>query len=742
MLRSFVVAIILGVLVVCVALVSNERSTTQAAMLPVRELTATPPDEAPSTLGASEEPLEGAQQHPASAVLLEGIILDEDDQPVTAATVVAMTPPRLMKAVARPTGELDPVEQVGGVTQWFGDYASDRFEMEVDDAGRFVLEVAQAGSHFLVASAEGFVVTRVDVSAPAKDLRLVLRAGGQVEGTVVSATGIALPDVNLFLFADGIQTHVAESKSDEQGRFQLHTVLPGRYKLAAVFDTGAPHRVSRVIDVRPSEPTTVTLRMDTGRSVSGTVVDEANRPVAHAEVSARSDPEAHAELYERERGPRVSASSARTDDSGRFTVHHLLPGTCLLSVEKPGYVQREHDGEDSQRTVVAGATDVTLVMRYQGSIRGRLRRSDGSPITRFSINDEPIEHDDGAFRLPLQQPGMTWLTLEAPDLLRTVREVPVEPGQDVDLGDLVLDAGLRIRGRVLDTRTSAPIEGAKVAVRHTQAGSEGIAAPELASAKTDATGAFALAPVEAGSLRLDVSRSGCLPLRSSLRVSEEPLELRLSSGARVTGTVKDREGRPANVVLRVFPLGDHPGHSPTSVQVRDGTFDVAGLEPGEYAFKVLSVHDSLGSVWSERRSGRYVPRRVTLAPEEQRVLQLQEREGRSSLRLRMPRFTGVTPEDVAPHAAVLIPGTVPQVRTYSRFERLMREQGVPGPPKPSSAEVVYDALPAGRYTYVLVGKRPQGGAYLVHTEVLEVPEAQGVTRDLQPVWTPITHIIL
>ncbi|WP_170300538.1 carboxypeptidase-like regulatory domain-containing protein [Myxococcus fulvus] len=699
-------------------------------------------DEALVAPEESVVPHDGGAQRPASAVLLEGVVVDEDGHPVTGASVAAMTPPRLMKDTPRPTDEPDLVEQAGGETQRFGDYVSDRFETEVDDAGRFVLEVAQAGPHFLVASAEGFVVTRVDVSAPAKDLRLVLRAGGQVVGTVVSAAGSALADVNLFLFAEGSQTHVAEATSDEQGRFELRTVQPGRYTLKAVFDTGAPHRMSRVVDVRPSEPTTVSLRMDTGRSVSGTVVDEAGRPVAHAEVSARTDREAYAELYEREDGYRVSNSSARTDASGRFTVHHLLPGACLLSVEKPGYVQREHDGEDSQRAVVAGATDVTLVMRYQGSILGRLRRSDGTPITRFSVNDEPIEHDDGAFRFPIQQPGVTWLTLEAPDLLRTVREVRIEPGQDVDLGDLVLDAGQRIRGRVMDTRTSAPIEGAKVAVRHTRAGSEGTEAPELASAKTDATGVFELAPVEAGSLRLDVSRSGYLPLRSSLRVSEEPLELRLSSGARVSGTVKDREGRPANVVLRVFPLGDHQGHSPSILQVRDGTFDVAGLEPGEYVFKALSVHDSLGNAWSEERSSRYVPRRVTLAPEERRVLQIQEQEGRSTLRLRMPRFTGVAPEDVAPHAAVLIPGSVPQVRTYSGFERLMREQGVPGPLKPSSPEVVYDALPAGRYTYLLIGKRPQGGPYMVHSEVLVVPEAQTVNRDLQPVWTPITYIIL
>ncbi|MFY1832296.1 MSCRAMM family protein [Myxococcus fulvus] len=738
-------AIILGVLALgsAGALFSFTRPAVQAGVPTVREPPAvTRLDEAPATPDPLDAPHDGGPQRPASAVLLEGLVVDEDDQPVTEATVTAMTPPRRMKDGVRPIGESDRVAQAGGMTEWFGDYASDQFETEVDDAGRFVLEVSHSGPHSLVASAEGFVFTRVEITAPAKDLRLVLRAGGQVAGTVVSASGAALPDVKLFLFADGNPTHVAETTSDEQGHFSLSTVPPGRYTLAAVFDTGAPHRMSRVIDVRPSEPTTVTLRMDTGRFVSGIVVDEAGRPVAHAQVSARSDRETYAELYERESGLRVSDSSTRTDASGRFTVRHLLPGTCRLSVEKPGHVQREHDGEDSQRTVVAGATDVKLVMRYQGSILGRLRRSDGTPITRFTLNDEPFEHEDGAFRFPIQEPGVTWLTLEASDLLRTLREVRVEPGQDVDLGDLILDAGQRIRGRVMDTRTSAPIEGAKVAVRHTQAGSQGGEAHELASAKTDAAGVFELAPVEPGSLRLDVSRSGYLPLRSSLRVSEEPLELRLSSGARVTGTVKDREGHPANVVLRVFPLGDQQGHSPSVLHVRDGTFDVGGLEPGEYVLKVLSVHDFQGNAWSERRSGRYVPRRVTLAPEEQRVLQLQEMDGRSTLRLRLPRFTGVAPEDVALHSAVLIPGSVPQVRTYSAVERLTHEQGVPGPPKPSSPEVVYDALPAGRYTYLLVGKRPQGGPYLVHTEVLVVPEAGSVTRDLQPVWAPITHIIL
>ncbi|NVJ20760.1 carboxypeptidase regulatory-like domain-containing protein [Myxococcus sp. AM011] len=685
----------------------------------------------------------------APAVLLEGIVVDDAGEPLEAAWVAAMTPPWQVEDTSQPSAESLAMEQAGGTLHRLGTYELARFETETDESGLFVLKLPKGGPHSLVASAEGFVTTRVEVEAPAQGLRLVLRAGGQVTGTVVSASGEPLWEVDLSLKADGTQTDSPSDTSDEQGRFGFRTVEPGRYTLTAAFDIGGPHRASQVVEVRPGEPSTVTLRMDTGLTVSGIVVDEAGQPLPDAEVKALSQRDTYAALEKQERGIRVDESVASTDASGRFTVAHLLPGKSLVSVEKPGYVLRGDTGEEGaprEKVVTAGATDVRLVLRYQGGLRGRLRRPDGTPITRFTVNDTSFQDEDGAFRLPIEEPGVMWLTLDAPGHTRTVREVQVEPGQDVDLGDLVLEAGRRVRGRVVDATTSAPIAKARVTVRLTRparvAGSEGGGVPELASAQTDASGVFELEPVESGPLSLDVAHSSYLPVQQQLGSGDAPLELRLSSGARLEGTVKDRDGRPANGVLRVMPMGEQERHSTGLLRVKEGAFEVGGLEPGEYAIKVTTQYDLLGNPWSETHSSRYVPRRVTLAPDERRVLQFQEKEGRATLRLRMPRFTGIAPENIALDLAVLIPGTVPQVRSYGRVEGLGRDLGVPCPAPLASPEVVYDALPGGRYTYLLVGRNPEGRPpYVVHSEVLVVPEVGVLTRDIQPVWVPITRII-
>jgi len=763
--RSSVVAIALGVLALGLAgallffrTPVAERASHPGRESPARKPLAVPLDEARAPATRVTGRVRDSTGQPVASAevrleLLEGIVVDEAGQPVAEAKVAAMTPPRQVEDLSGPSAESLAVEQAGGKTQRMGQYESSRFETEADETGRFVLKLPKGGRHFLVAVAEGFVTTRVDVEAPAQGLRLVLRAGGQVMGTVVGNRGEPLSEVDLSLFADATQPRITGGTSDEQGRFSLRAVEPGRYTLKAVFNTGGPHRASQVVEVRPGEPATVALRMDTGLAVSGIVVDEAGQPLSDVDVKAHSHRDTYAALEKREHGIMVHDAVVSTDTSGRFTVAHLLPGKSLLSVEKPGYMLRGSTGEEgdsietpSEVVVTAGATGVKLVLRYLGSLRGRLRRSDGTPIHRFTVNDMSFEGEDGAFRLPIEEPGVMWLTFDAPGLTRTVREVRVEPGQDVDLGDLVLEAGRRVRGRVVDATTSAPVAKARVFVRLVRparvSGSEGGWVPELASVETDPSGAFEFEPVESGPLSLDVAHSGYLPFQQRLDSGDAPLELRLSSGARLEGTVKDRDGRPANVVLRVIPMDEQKRHSAGILQVKAGAFEVGGLEPGEYVLKVVTQYDFLGNPWSETRSGRYVPRRVTLAPDERRVLQLQEKEGRASLRLRMPRFTGIPPENIAFDLAVLVPGTVPQVRTYGRVEALGHELGVPGPAPLASPEVVYDALPAGRYTYLLVGRNPQGGPYVVHSEALEVPEEGALTRDIHPVWVPITRIIL
>ncbi|NTX62932.1 carboxypeptidase regulatory-like domain-containing protein [Myxococcus sp. CA051A] len=754
-----VVAIALGVVVLGFAVTrfSLGPPETPMAAPTVREASTRQslggaPDAGRTEAQAREVPAEGTtpDSQRAPAVLMEGLVTDVDGHPLAEATVAAMTPPRLSKDKARPSGEV----QAKGEVQRFGDYESTRFETRTDAAGRFVLELPEAGPYILVAYGEDFVVTRLErVEAPVQDLRLVLHAGGHVEGTVVSARGEPLPEVALTLFAEGKKDRTTECMSDEEGRFVMRIVEPGRYTLRAVFNTGAPHRASRFVEVRPKEQSTVVFRMDTGKSVSGVVVDEAGMPLAGAQVKAHSQRENHAQLNEQEHGIRLEDASSLTDEAGRFTVHHLLRGDSNLTVEKPGYVLRvatrgEDDAFDPlpEHQVAAGSTNVRLVLRYLGSIRGKLRRSDGAPIDRFTVNEESFQGEDGAFRLRIQQPGVTWLTLEAPGHTRIIREVRVERGQDVDLGTLVVEAGRWVRGRVVDATTSAPVENAQVVVRRSPSSqvdeSSSAQAPELASAKTDPSGAFEFGPMEAGPLAMEVSHSGYLPLQQSVGSGEETLEVVLSQGARLEGTVKDREGQPAKVTLRLSALGGQKLHRSGIVDVSEGSFSMGGLEPGEYVISLSSRYDFMGNPWSETQSGRYVPRRVTLAPNERRVLQLQEREGHSTLRLRVPRVTGTPPEDVALHQAVLVPGTLSPIRSYGRVERIKLELGVLGPAGVTSPEVVYDALPSGRYTFLLVGRNVKGGPYLLHAEELVVPEVGVLTKDLQPVWKPIEHIIL
>ncbi len=126
-------------------------------------------------------------------------------------------------------------------------------------------------------------------------------------------------------------------------------------------------------------------------------------------------------------------------------------------------------------------------------------------------------------------------------------------------------ASARLKGRVLDA-AGDPLLGAEVAAHSLWSSAQGRdhheppyvearggearseAAPEGASTRTDAAGAFELVLPDAGFLRLDVEADGFAPLgRKLVLFPEQELDLDaivLMRGVRLAGRVRDADGRP------------------------------------------------------------------------------------------------------------------------------------------------------------------------------------------------------
>lgn len=426
------------------------------------------------------------------AFVVEGLVTDASGKPLPEVMVTGVKRAREARS-RRETPSESPYDN------------GESMEAYTDEQGHFVLNLTEPAPHLISAEAEGLLGTPIEVVAPARDVKLVMREGARLQGLVVDERSEPIPEVTLTLWdGKGKELNLALGPSDEEGRFNIGGLPAGSYSLRAEFNVGGLHHVSLPVELRGTETTKVTLRMDTGLSVSGVVVDEAGLPVPDVGVHGSTLDPASSEADEM-LSDSVTPSIATTDAQGRFTLHHVPPGPCRLMINKQGYVLRGEPASsedplphDPRVVVPAGTQDVRLVLLYQGSVRGRLVREDFSPITRFNINEAPLRDPLGAFRFEVSQPGDLTLTLEAPGLTRMVRQVHVAPGQDLDLGDVVLKAGRRVRGRVVDASTSQPVFGVEIEANPLPASSprqepEEYVAP-LAIARTAPGGVFELPP--------------------------------------------------------------------------------------------------------------------------------------------------------------------------------------------------------------------------------------------------------
>ncbi len=321
-----------------------------------------------------------------------------------------------------------------------------------DETGVFHLPDVGRGSYTAKASSKDAIaaapVTVVHDGVHAViGLVLQVEPGGEISGIVVDTAGHPVPEARVNGGGVGETT-------DKDGRFVAKGLMPDKYDLSA--STPTLGTANQVVQLGRGEHAEVRIVL-TPSSLAGFVVDARGEPVEGATVFARSEtPDGYG--YD------------RTDEYGHFDLGGLPP-----SAHYKISAQREDSNvEGPSLDVATGNRQIRLRVHDQAILTGRVLLA-GLPVPYYgyALTDDatdsytrptPVRDDDGRFTNKDATPGTVVVVIVGPGFARKVIDkVQIVAGQTTDLGDITVERGETIRGRVVDDR-GAGIPGATVSI--------------------------------------------------------------------------------------------------------------------------------------------------------------------------------------------------------------------------------------------------------------------------------------
>jgi hypothetical protein len=405
----------------------------------------------------------------------------------------------------------------------------------------------------------------------------------RIAGTVVDTAGKPVADAVVECYqydspwwqAPKAETDAKESlTTDASGAFEFR-VSPVATVLLARKQGLAPTWIQYALPTK--DMTDERLPFTASTTVAGVVVDEADKPVADAEVwvcyacsERRSEEGGRWAGYFWGKALRECLST-RTAADGRFVIQGFPTNAAAdLAVSKPGKalreLQRDHIGPDSMRCQ-AGQQDVKLVVEPAGSIEGKVVvQETGQPLAGarlwlqanrpgYAGGRQPQTAQtgaDGTFRLADVGPGSyvvraTFGTNPVPEWVAETVSVTVETGEAAKDVTVSATHGGWLEVAVLgkDDRKPVPAAGINVSKKAYQAsansGPDGLSLLRLPAGKYQVSAFKTNARSKGTSTTIEAGRTN-------------RLEIELNPPPMITGEVRDPSGAPvAGVTLSVFP---------------------------------------------------------------------------------------------------------------------------------------------------------------------------------------------
>jgi hypothetical protein len=340
-----------------------------------------------------------------------------------------------------------------------------------------------------------------------------------IQGTVVNAvTGEPLRNAAIALLSARAQENNANVSADAGGRFTIAALPEGDYTVSAAKPGFSPGAPVRLSV--SADKSDVTLKLIPFGRIAGTVVDDSGDPILNASV----------QLYRSaiQGGRRIiqPASNAVTNDLGEYHVASLPPGRYFVSVTAPP----EPDGTAYARTFYGGGADIgsasPLELQAGGSQQADVRMR---PVQAFAVRGTIVN---------LPENLHPYLNIARRDSVLAANEghaTQIDPAsghfefRGVTPGDWIVTAGCFDQGAQL------------------------FGTAEVVVSESDAEG-----------LTVAMARAN-----------------ELSGSIRTEGSATDTN-TPKSVLISLRPARDASKPAAGATLKEDGTFSLAGVQPGEY----------------------------------------------------------------------------------------------------------------------------------------------------------------
>lgn len=491
---------------------------------------------------------------PDGPLRLEGLVLDEHEQPVPAAEVrISSSPGRTTK------------------TDSDGSFSFDKL------LGRTYVVRARAGDKIGRATAKA--------TARAEPVVIRLAPGTALTVTVIDGASRA-PIAGATVLR--LDSEDEQTTTDARGQATLHGLDDGWVQVVASAPGYGPATGSKGVG-QGDKQVSLELALTKGAAVSGRVVDEAGQAVAGARVWATDASNA----WEGSAGERLAQTTGK---DGGFTLPALSAGSYLFFAK-----DETHAPAVTAPVAVAGeqpTTGVEIVMKAAAVVAGVVIDRDRQPVPYATVTLSSKQYSAGmTYRQAAADDKGRFVVTGLPRAALRLRAEGEEASSavvDVDLAatperrdlELVLDRTGTIAGVVVDGDGEPVAEATVTAFPDFLAGQVDFVLASTATATTDGGGRFTLRGLEDGSYRLWAERQGgggksrTDNMGVAARTGATDVKLVLPAPGGIEGTIALEGGEPPPLAI-VSVDWQH------RVTVRDGKFALGDLQPGTYDLRVV-----------------------------------------------------------------------------------------------------------------------------------------------------------